>query len=76
MSRFPANLFSTSWLNLPIDEFVHKKEPMSGVWVDVSQTNPASHRNPTVCNANMFPNASEDPDRAVGARQGKLGSRY
>jgi Bacterial Ig-like domain (group 3) len=65
-----ANLFSTSGLNLPIDEFVHKNGPMSGVWADASQTNPASHRNPTVCNANWFPNASADPDSGIIGSQG------
>jgi len=57
-------------LNLPIDEFVHKNGPMSGVWVDASQTNPASHRNPTVCNASWFPNASADPDSGIIGNQG------
>jgi hypothetical protein len=44
-------LFSAAGLNLPIDEFVTPNGPMSSVWTNAHDTNPAGHDAPTVCNA-------------------------
>jgi hypothetical protein len=49
------NLFTTTGLNLPIDEFVTPGGPMSTVFDNAHDKNPASHTAPTVCNARFYP---------------------
>jgi hypothetical protein len=53
-----ANLFSSSGLNLPIDEFVSKNGPMSAVWIDAASKNPAGESTDSVCNANVYMSAN------------------
>ncbi|WP_074652503.1 Ig-like domain-containing protein [Terriglobus roseus] len=59
-----ANLFSTSGLNLPLDEFVHVNGPMAGstTWIDASTNNPASHQARTTCASHLYEADVSNPE--------------
>jgi Bacterial Ig-like domain (group 3) len=56
-----SNLFATDGLNLPIDEFVTEAGPMSSVWVNAANSNPAGNGNGSVCNARIYPSLGGMP---------------
>ncbi|WP_263418012.1 Ig-like domain-containing protein [Terriglobus albidus] len=55
-----SNLFTSTGLNLPIDEFVTKNGPMHAVWIDGASTNPSGESVSSVCNANVYPSPGDN----------------
>ncbi|RSL19040.1 Ig-like domain-containing protein [Edaphobacter aggregans] len=51
--QLAASLFTSSGLNLPVEEFVVPTGPLSGSFQVASSKDPGSHQNDTICAANL-----------------------